>query len=62
MDNRLIDLEIRYTHLESQIQELSQVVFAQQRAIDTLSKELVELRSRLEGSGDAVPIERPPHY
>ena len=62
MDNRLIDLEIRYTHLERQIQELSEVVFAQQRAIDSLSKELIALRGRIEDPGEALPAEKPPHY
>ena len=62
MDNRLIDLEIRYTHLERQLQELSEVVFAQQRVIDTLSKELIALRSRLLDPGETPPAEKPPHY
>ncbi|HVJ14530.1 MAG TPA: SlyX family protein [Polyangiaceae bacterium] len=61
MDTRLIDLEIRYTHLERQVQELSEVVFAQQRALDSLSKELVNLRSRQEDPG-TPPAEKPPHY
>src|ERR1022692_1193930 len=34
MESRLVDLEARYTHLERQVAELSDVVFAQQRAID----------------------------
>ena len=62
MDTRLVDLEIRYTHLERQLQELSEVVFAQQRVIDRLSKELLELRNRAQDPGEAPPAEKPPHY
>jgi len=60
MEPRLIALETRYTHLERQVEELSQVVFAQQKAMDRLSLELAVLRSR--ASGVEGPAERPPHY
>ncbi len=62
MDARLVELEIRYTHLERQLQELSDVVFAQQRVIDTLTRELAELRSRVEDPGATPRAEKPPHY
>jgi SlyX protein len=62
-DQRLVDLEIRYTHLERQVQELSQVVFAQQRDLDALHKQLRELRGRALDSSEATPpAEKPPHY
>jgi SlyX protein len=62
MDPKIVDLEIRYTHLERQLQELSDVVFAQQRIIDTLSKEVLALRGRLEDPGITPRAEKPPHY
>ena len=63
MDARIVDLEIRYTHLERQLEELSDVVFAQQRLIETLSKELLLLRNRLEEPPVVTPrAEKPPHY
>jgi SlyX protein len=63
MDPRIVDLEIRYTHLERQVEELSDVVFAQQRIIDTLSKELLALRNRFEDPAAVTPrAEKPPHY
>ncbi len=62
MDKRLVDLEIRYTHLERQVSELSQVVFEQQRTIDALSKQLLDLRGRIAGQDEAPVPERPPHY
>jgi uncharacterized coiled-coil protein SlyX len=62
LESRLVDLEIRYTHLEQQYAELSQVVFEQQKSITTLLKELGGLRGRLEELGEPVANERPPHY
>ncbi|HSZ82832.1 MAG TPA: SlyX family protein [Polyangia bacterium] len=62
MEARLVDLEIRYTHLEQQYAELSQVVFEHQKSITMLLKELGALRGRLEELGDPIANERPPHY
>jgi SlyX protein len=62
MEPRLVDLEIRYTHLERQYAELSQVVFDQQKTIDAIQKELTRLRGRLEELGEPAPNENPPHY
>lgn len=63
MEKRLIDLEIRYTHLERQVQDLSEVVFRQQRTIDGLEREVRELLRRLVPDDDGLPPhEKPPHY
>ena len=40
MKERLVNLEIRYTHLERQLDELSQVVFGQQKLLDRLVKDV----------------------
>ena len=61
MEERVVDIEIRYTHLERQFAELSQVVFEQQKLIDAIEKELGRLRGRLEELGEAAPNEKPPH-
>ncbi len=61
MDSRIIALETRYTHLERQVDELSQVVFEQQKTIDRLTKELALLRNRSCGV-ERDSNERPPHY
>jgi uncharacterized coiled-coil protein SlyX len=60
MESRLVALEIRYTHLEREVHELSQVVFLQQKTIDRLSAEVALLRNN--ASGTTAPSERPPHY
>ena len=62
MDTRLTDLEIRYAHLERQFADLSDVVFAQQKTIEALERELTKIRVRLRDLGDPVVDEKPPHY
>ncbi|HEX3902247.1 MAG TPA: SlyX family protein [Polyangia bacterium] len=62
MESRLVDLEVRYTHLERQVADLSEVVFAQQRAIDGLLRELTSTKSELAQLSEPVANEKPPHY
>ena len=62
MEPRLIELEIRYAHLEQQFAELSQVVFEQQKAIDALKMELGAMRGRLDVVGEPMANDKPPHY
>jgi uncharacterized coiled-coil protein SlyX len=62
MEPRLVDLEVRYTHLERDVSELSQVVFEQQRTIDQLKKELAETRREVFAVGQPIRNEPPPHY
>ncbi len=61
-DARLVDLETRYTHLERQVAELSQVVFDQQKTIDALRKKLLDVNARVGELGDPTPNDQPPHY
>ena len=62
MESRLIDLEVRYTHLERQVAELSEVVFAQQRAIDGLLRQLSSTKAEVAQLGAPATNEKPPHY
>jgi SlyX protein len=62
MEARVVDLEIRYSHLEKQLSELNQVVFEQQKAIELLQQQLVAVRTRLSGLGEPMENEKPPHY
>jgi uncharacterized coiled-coil protein SlyX len=65
--NRLEALETRYAWLEASVQELSDVIYRQQQAIDRLLVGQQELVRRL---GEVAPAaaapaeidERPPHY
>jgi uncharacterized coiled-coil protein SlyX len=62
MEERLIALEVRYTHLERQVDELNLVVFEQQKIIDRLTKELTLLRKSMTGVKTGTGDEPPPHY
>jgi uncharacterized coiled-coil protein SlyX len=64
--NRLEMLEIKVAHLERTAQELSDVIYRQQQQIDTmlnLNRQLATQLETLEAkTGDAGPVEVPPHY
>jgi len=66
MEERIIELEARYTHQQRMLQDLSDVVFEQQKAIDSLKAEVQFLKERLRafepGLVDVSTDERPPHY
>jgi len=57
-----VDLEVRYTHLERQVVELSEIVFAQQKAIDGLLRQLAAAKAQLTELAPAITNEPPPHY
>ena len=64
-DGRLTALEIRFTQQQELLQELSEVLYAQQRELDALRLEVGQLKKKLEGDPglvDARQQERPPHY
>jgi SlyX protein len=66
-EERIVELEIRYTHQSDTIEQLSAVVRLQERAIEALRAELKALRSRQDAAAEAAlaakpPHEPPPHY
>jgi SlyX protein len=62
MEERLVEIEVRYTHLEREIAELSGIVFEQQKIIDYLKREVGVTRARLDALGAPSVNEPPPHY
>ncbi|HEU4411913.1 MAG TPA: SlyX family protein [Polyangiaceae bacterium] len=67
LEERIIELEIRYTHQTDTIEQLSAVVRMQERAIEGLRAELKALRARQDAAAEAAlapkpPHEPPPHY
>jgi uncharacterized coiled-coil protein SlyX len=62
MDDRLTTLEFRYTHLERQVDEMSHLLFEQQKVIDRLVREIASLRARSNGVEVGPPNDPPPHY
>jgi SlyX protein len=64
-DSRFIELELRYMQQAELLQQLSDVLYAQQQALDALKAEVDLLKRKLEGDPglvDAKQQERPPHY
>ena len=64
-DQRLIELEIRYAHLEDYVQKLNSTVIEQQRAIEDLRKKIVDLERSMNaypGEERLLKNEKPPHY
>lgn len=59
-NERITELEIRITRQDHTVEELNDVIYAQQRQIDLLTKKI----AALEKSEDpTTPVnEKPPHY
>ena len=65
-EQRLIEIEIKVTRQEDLTQELSELVYRQQKQIDELQALCLALARRagdtLGGGTEAHVDERPPHY
>ncbi len=66
-EQRLIDIETKLAYQEDTVQQLNDVVFAQQKKIDQLELLCQHLLDRLKDlseqqSGNVTFIEKPPHY
>lgn len=63
---RLEAVEFKVAHLERAVQELSDVVYRQQRQLDGVLAAQLRLRQQFEEidgrTGDTSPVEIPPHY
>jgi SlyX protein len=64
MEERIVELEVRVAYQEKMLRDLDEIVTAYASRIDVLTRELEELRRRVESGGDAQDIrdEPPPHY
>ena len=63
MYSPMIDLQMRYTHLEDTVEQLSELVRTQQEQIEQLRAAVRQMYGRIEAmSADPTPHERPPHY
>ncbi len=64
-ESRIVELEQRYMQQQELLQELSEVLYAQQREVDVLRAEVEQLKKKLQGEPglvDARQHEKPPHY
>lgn len=65
MENRLTDLEIKFTQQDDLLLELNSIVAEQQKVIDVLIREIRSLKSsqaNSEASQFVPENEIPPHY
>lgn len=67
IEDRIIDLEIKFTYQEDTISQLNDVIFSQQKTIDALESRLAQMEFVLErvmtpGFGDPSKEPPPPHY
>lgn len=70
MQDKLIELESKFSFQEDLLLELNQVVIRQQKQMDEMLHEMSALKQQLEevalrgtGSADSAPSnEQPPHY
>lgn len=64
-ESRIVELELRYMQQQELLQQLNEVMYAQQRELDGLRAEVESLKKKLEGEPglvDARQQEKPPHY
>ena len=66
MEERIVELELRFTEQQRLLQELSDVVYAQSQTLDRLQHELAAMGQKLAamepGLVDATVTESPPHF
>lgn len=64
-DSRLNELELRFTEQAHALEQLSEVVYRQQQALDALTAQVRRLEQKVEaepGLVDAQRQDKPPHY
>lgn len=66
MEERIVELELRFTEQQRLLQELSDVVYAQAQSLERLEHELAAMGQKVAamepGLVDANVVERPPHF
>lgn len=70
MQDKIIDLETKFSFQEDLLQELNEIVIRQQRQIDELGRQVGALKQQIEeleagksgAVGHAPDSEKPPHY
>ncbi len=67
MEERIINLEIKFSHQDEFLQELNQIVVNQQKTIDRLEKEILDLKRNINSesgvdSRRTLLDDKPPHY
>ena len=65
-EQRFVDLEIKLSHHEQMLEDLSAVIFRQQQQIDQLETLVKTLKDQVKSSKDGLDVgpadDKPPHY
>jgi len=65
-DERIINLEIKFSHQEDFIHQLNEVVIAQSEKIARMEKEILDLKRNVNSEngvqGRTLKDDKPPHY
>jgi SlyX protein len=66
-EERIINLEIKFSHLEDFTQQLNEIVISQQTTIARLEKEILDLKMNASSESGVQPNrtlqdDKPPHY
>jgi SlyX protein len=66
MDQRIINLEVKFSHQDMLLEELNKIVTSQQMMLEKLQKEITELKhiqsENAPQSPRSLADEVPPHY
>lgn len=69
MEEKLVELETKFSFQEDLLADLNDIVIKQQRQLDELLRELTVIKEQLQeaeerdaGQGEREQDERPPHY
>ena len=64
-EKRIVDLEIRMTHLENYLNQLNEIVLANGQQMEELTKDQSSLRQQINDVTNQMPgseTSKPPHY
>ncbi|MBN2436279.1 MAG: SlyX family protein [Spirochaetes bacterium] len=61
-DERIEELEIKFSYLDESVRILNETVIEKDREIDSLKKRMKILENSLEVLGEEISNEKPPHY
>jgi uncharacterized coiled-coil protein SlyX len=62
LEEKLISLETYIAHIEQFTEELNKVVVQHSETIKALTKEVNQLKERIQNQGETPGFEKPPHY
>ncbi len=66
-EDRIVNLEIKFSHQDHFLMQLNEVVMKQSKVIERLEKEMIDLKSIMNSSAQVdqnrtLADEKPPHY